>query len=237
MAEGGDCVMPTVPMLDVPLSTDEIASIHTTTNRISSVSLVAFQNRTSVTSITSPPPCRKYTTLPRSSSCNVLADIAGSGGDIPQSVRRLQREILVDTRQVHHSTSQPNGFNYGQETPIEISSLQLPKKSKLAFRRKSSQNSRSPLHHPKNSEALVKQIESGDVDLNAPNDEGDAPIHAIVRHKRKKRADLLLSLLVNGCSRVDVYKQMFKVIWRHCSTLGCHGRRGDAGEDLAHIRG
>jgi ankyrin repeat protein len=83
----------------------------------------------------------------------------------------------------------------------------------------------------------VKQIESGDVDLNAPNDEGDAPIHAIVRHKRKKRADLLLSLLVNGCSRVDVYKQMFKVIWRHCSTLGCHGRRGDAGEDLAHIRG
>jgi hypothetical protein len=34
MAEGGDCVMPTVPMLDVPLSTDEIASIHTTTNRI-----------------------------------------------------------------------------------------------------------------------------------------------------------------------------------------------------------
>ena len=93
------------------------------------MSLLAFQNRTSVTSITSPPPCRKYTTLPRSSSCNVLADIAGSGGDIPQSVRRLQHEILVDTRQVHHSTSQPNGFNYGQEMPIEISSLQLPKKS------------------------------------------------------------------------------------------------------------
>ena len=34
MAEGCDYVMPTVPMLDVPLSTHEITSVHTTTNRI-----------------------------------------------------------------------------------------------------------------------------------------------------------------------------------------------------------
>ena len=56
-------------------------------------------------------------------------------------------------------------------------------------------------------QALMKQIESADVDLNAPNDEGDAPVHAIVRYKRKKRADLLLTLLVNGCSRVDVNRR------------------------------
>ena len=43
-----------------------------------------------------------------------------------------------------------------------------------------------------------------DIDLNAFNEDGDGPIHVIVRRKRKKRADLLLALLVNGCSRVDV---------------------------------
>ena len=55
--------------------------------------------------------------------------------------------------------------------------------------------------------ALMKQMENTDVDLNAPNDEGDAPIHAIVRHKRRKRADLLLTLLVDGCSRIDVNRR------------------------------
>ena len=53
----------------------------------------------------------------------------------------------------------------------------------------------------------LKAIESecdDDIDLNAFDEDGDAPIHAIVRRKRKKRADLLLALLVNGCSRVDV---------------------------------
>lgn len=44
------------------------------------------------------------------------------------------------------------------------------------------------------------------LDLNALNSEGDAPIHAIVRRKRKKRASLLLTLLVNGCSKVDIDK-------------------------------
>lgn len=53
-------------------------------------------------------------------------------------------------------------------------------------------------------QALLKLIEQGGVDLNALNDVGDAPIHAIVCCKRRKRADLLLTLLVNGCTRVDV---------------------------------
>lgn len=53
-------------------------------------------------------------------------------------------------------------------------------------------------------QVLVKLIEQDDMDLNVPNEEGDSPIHSIVRHKRKKRADLLLTLLVNGCSRIDV---------------------------------
>jgi calcium-independent phospholipase A2 len=47
-------------------------------------------------------------------------------------------------------------------------------------------------------------MEGIDVDLNAPNVDGDAPVHGIIRRKRRKRADLLMTLLVNGCSRVDV---------------------------------
>ena len=53
-------------------------------------------------------------------------------------------------------------------------------------------------------QTLLKHMSSSDADLNAPNEEGDSPIHAIIRRKRKKRADLLLTLLVNGCSRVDL---------------------------------
>ena len=55
-------------------------------------------------------------------------------------------------------------------------------------------------------QALIHHIQSSDYDPNAYNDLGDAPIHAIVRHKRKKRADLLLTLLVHGANRVDVNK-------------------------------
>ena len=67
------------------------------------------------------------------------------------------------------------------------------------------------LHFVPHSQALAKYMmrKSDDVtDLNALNYEGDAPIHAIVRHKRKKRerAALLLTLLVNGCSDVDINK-------------------------------
>lgn len=50
----------------------------------------------------------------------------------------------------------------------------------------------------------MKLIEQDDMDLNVPNEKGDSPIHSIVRHKRKKRADLLLALLVNGGSQIDV---------------------------------
>lgn len=54
-------------------------------------------------------------------------------------------------------------------------------------------------------QTLLKHIEDDDrVHLNAFNDEGDAPIHAIVRRKRKKRADLLLKLLAYGSSGVDI---------------------------------
>ena len=60
------------------------------------------------------------------------------------------------------------------------------------------------VHYSGTSQTLLKHMEDEGVDLNAPNDEGDSPIHAIVRRKRKKRADLLMTLLVNGCSRVDV---------------------------------
>ena len=40
------------------------------------------------------------------------------------------------------------------------------------------------------------------VDGNSKNEVGDAPIHAIVRHKQKRRLDLLLTLLTHG--EVDV---------------------------------
>ena len=53
-------------------------------------------------------------------------------------------------------------------------------------------------------QTLLKHMESQDVDLNAPNVDGDSPMHAIIRRKRRKRPDLLMTLLVNGCSRVDV---------------------------------
>ena len=53
-------------------------------------------------------------------------------------------------------------------------------------------------------QTLLKHMEGINVDLNAPNVDGDAPVHAIIRRKRRKRADLLMTLLVNGCSRVDV---------------------------------
>ena len=55
-------------------------------------------------------------------------------------------------------------------------------------------------------QALIHFVQSSDYDPNAYNDLGDAPIHAIVRHKRKKRTDLLLTLLVHGASKVDVNK-------------------------------
>ena len=35
-------------------------------------------------------------------------------------------------------------------------------------------------------------------DGNGRNEAGDAPIHAIVRHKRKRRLDLLVTLLTHG---------------------------------------
>ena len=40
------------------------------------------------------------------------------------------------------------------------------------------------------------------VDGNSKNEVGDAPIHAIVRHKQKRRLDLLLTRLTHG--EVDV---------------------------------
>lgn len=61
------------------------------------------------------------------------------------------------------------------------------------------------------------------MDLNVPNEEGDSPIHSIVCHKRKKRADLLLTLLVNGCSRIDVNRpsKLSKDTALHLAVMVC----------------
>jgi hypothetical protein len=118
-----------------------------------------------------------------------------------------QKSLTISTSslcKVRHSASTPNGLSDISHQTFPPLSPNLLKTSKLPFRRKSKQQSENPLHYPKNTETLLKHMEGIDVDLNAPNVDGDAPIHAIIRRKRRKRGDLLMTLLVNGCSRVDV---------------------------------
>lgn len=45
---------------------------------------------------------------------------------------------------------------------------------------------------------MVDLLRDPAVDGNSRNEVGDAPIHAIVRHKQKRRLDLLLTLLTHG---------------------------------------
>lgn len=63
------------------------------------------------------------------------------------------------------------------------------------------------LHYPKNSEALLELLSYPLVDLTARDEEGDAPIHAIVRHKRGKRLDLLATLLANSDADIELTEE------------------------------
>ena len=42
------------------------------------------------------------------------------------------------------------------------------------------------------------------IDSNSRNEAGDAPIHAIVKHKRAKRLDLLMTLLTHADVKVNL---------------------------------
>ena len=79
----------------------------------------------------------------------------------------------------------------------------------------------------------MKQIESGDVDLNAPNDEGDDPhtCYCAAQEKKEGRPATESTCEWMFSSRC---KQMFKVIWRHCSALGCHGVLGSLTLHVSH---
>lgn len=83
-----------------------------------------------LTPVCSPPPRRKYATLTRCSSWDVITD-TGSDCSNPQGQGRLHQTLAV-CGHVRHSVSQPNGF-YGWKDVPELS-VNVHKKSVSYYR-------------------------------------------------------------------------------------------------------